>query len=747
MNNTVGKWLIDEQSHCIVSDDEKVELNLATFKLLQLFASCPGEIISLSKIKEEVWQNEFTTNNVVYQTIRNLRMALEGDSGKSYIKTVPRHGYQLLVKIDDQMEGSVPALSGDENMELPAVPQESTGITALVCNKLNTRRWRLMLAIIATMMIVMVAVIKISWVASISQPTKNMSPSKGRLVIIDDIVEISEQQRQIFSHYQQKVVLDSNMEKTRLSSTENLLSKLDQMGDQHKLVVQYLPVQKAILNLVFVGKPSRLAYLSVQPVDKITQKADLEKFTHHLLAVFDDPMLDKGNSGIAGLLRENQEAQALASLSFGQTERLQTARQSIREAIEKYSLNEQQKKAKYYFIETLYAFYQIESFDDKQLHTGVNYLLSHYSQSNYSLVAAAFYLANKESVSIAFQLLEYLEQDPFVTYIQGLLHYELDELTSALKHFEKVYRQDKDFQDNTYFYLELLLSSKRRQEFGQIYTDLKHENYISTNIYYLFYNWLLMQGDFPEAINLLSRDLDKLICNDDLYGAMALINNALANPTQVDKWQGLLTSVESRDWRPPWLFYVRMLNENNLPAYAPWYEEYRKGVLGQDSFIDPIIFVFTVRLALGEYEQVDAAMEKLEQAWASFNEPAFIEVAKVVLKSQLARQQGQNTDDLLASVEEQVIELQWDEIPYINQVLASYYILSDDFASAEVHLIDGCNKNPAICSGWQNIPLLAPIMQTKKLQLSLEKAEQVIRENQSRLTALNSKVAASCPAL
>ncbi|WDE02440.1 winged helix-turn-helix domain-containing protein [Thalassomonas actiniarum] len=728
MNTKVGKWLIDEQSHSITHGDVTISLNLAAFKLLQLFIANPGEIIPLAKIKEQIWETEFTTDNLVYQTIRALRKALEGDSGKSYIKTVPRHGYQLLVSIETF--SPPPENIVEKTAEAKIKPEKATFF-------LSRRIFAL-----AISCLLLIALVTRFW---FNKP-ELVPNSGGHLVFVEHKLEVAAQEDQIIKRYQSSIAKALNTSGTKLAANTALLTKLDQLDDTKKLVIKFLPKKKAVLNLLFVGKPSRLAHLSIQPLSKLVDEQSLAAVSGELLKVFHDPALKQDNSGIAELVNGSRQVKALASLSFDQPGPLAQARRLIGEEIEKNSLNEQQKKAKYYFIDALYAFYRIEYFEDQHLSQGINYLLSHYNQSSYSLIAAAFYLANQDNVAIAFELLKNLDQDPFITFIQGLFHLELDEELSALKHFEKGYNRDRHFEDNSYFYFKSLVLGKRRQELAAIYPGLEHENYLSTNIYYVFYDWLMINGNYTEAMKLLARFSGQLLCNTDLYGNMALLNNSLLAFNAADTWQQHLAAIDNRDWRIPWLTYVQMLNENKLSAYPLWYGDYRKSILGEDTFADPLILSFFAQLALGEYQEVNHALPLLASAEASFNSMTFIEIATAVIDADIARQEGKNENlaRILAPVKEQALAFEWDELALINQVLASYFTLYRDLTRAEVHLVDGCHKNPAICLGWQNIPLLTPVMQTDKLQQAQARAEQLIHQSREQLNKLNEQITGQC---
>ncbi len=99
MQFKVGKWVLNEKRFSILEGENEIELSPTAFKLLQLLVLKSDEVVSISEIKKQVWNTEYTTDNLVYQTVRNLRLALEGGEEQAYIKTVPRFGYQLIAQV------------------------------------------------------------------------------------------------------------------------------------------------------------------------------------------------------------------------------------------------------------------------------------------------------------------------------------------------------------------------------------------------------------------------------------------------------------------------------------------------------------------------------------------------------------------------------------------------------------------------------------------------------------------------
>ncbi|WDE02303.1 winged helix-turn-helix domain-containing protein [Thalassomonas actiniarum] len=740
MKTKVGKWLVDEQTRTIIAGEERIELNLASFKLLQLFISCPKEVIPLSKIKEQVWQTEFTTDNLVYQTIRGLRKALEGEDAQSYIKTVPRHGYQLSVKIEKISE--TPA-SGEKTAELPATGRAQE-------NKAQKRLF-FTTGLFSNIMMIMVIIIFFAmlWLTNITpqqaidKPADNTN--NGHLLVISPGAGISERQNQAFMRYSQSIKEDLKLSEESTSNTVNLLSKLARSGKENKLVVQYMPQRNAVLNLVFTGHASRLVHLSITSLDKTLFEQKRAQPYQQMLDIFNEPNIKYEKTGITGLLTEVKEIKALLSLTYSPPARLHSAQYTIRQSIEKNSLNEQQKQAKYYFIEALYAFYKIEHYNAQRLYKGVNYLLKNYSQSNFSVVAAALYLAHIGNTQLAYQLLENQQQDSFVQAIKGMLHLKLGETYLALNHFEAVYKMDKAFEDNAAYYIWLLKKYKQNAKLERIYSDLAQSDYIGNDLYDMLFSWLLSKGSFSEAIDFIARYDTVMGCSDGLYSAMALLNNSLINHEKAMLWQSRATAVNNRNRHIPWLVYVRALYNNDLASYLSWYQSYIKDVIGQESRMHSLIITLMAHLVLGEYEQANKLLTTLEKVKINLFDPAVVAIIKALIQSHIAKQQNQAIDDVIAEIEPQVRAFTLLQGSLIRQVLASYFMLSRDFDEAEVHLLEACKANPALCLGWQHISLFKPVIQTDKLQAAIKQANKAIKGNQGKLIQLNRQVAQLCP--
>ncbi|WP_462154243.1 winged helix-turn-helix domain-containing protein [Pseudoalteromonas piscicida] len=723
MQFKVGKWVLNEKRFSILDGENEIELSPTAFKLLQLLVLKSDEVVSISEIKKQVWDTEYTTDNLVYQTVRNLRLALEGGEEQAYIKTVPRFGYQLIAQVSHLAHGS------SQNKSPSAAPHD---IETTPHNKVSISK--LVLTLIITSLI---AICTYLWV-HFKQTYIPVSSQEGAtnvpyLVVIDS----GTHNKRKLAVLHNKLASALNISDVISAQNNTFLETVNDLGSQPKLVIKYLPEKDAVLALVMMGLPSRLIHIEYQPLIKF----DTHKVLSNIASQFTTPMLRQGNSGLAELVRGSNELKALAALSGSGSENIKNAIVKLRLEIDTSSLNEQQTRAKHAFINALLAFYRVEFIENDKLQAGVNYLLARYHQSNYSLIAAALYLANNDNGHIAFQLLEKLEQDHFLTFIQGLLHIELDENDRALKHFEKVYKHEPEFEDNTYFYFLELLYSPRNEELRQYQTTLQSQPYLSTSIDFVFANWFIKRGDFEDVFTLLSERQAAMSCNDDFTGTLALLNVVLGNFEESEYWASQLPE---RDWRLPWLAFSKHAYEKNLTAYTQWYQSYAPDILGGDSLFEALFLNVTAYLALDEKQQAMPFYPQMRKSLSRFSQKALLDVANVVTRVQVESLAIDEKVRLLSQFENAALAMPSDEIALTDLVLASFFVLYGDMSRAEQAMIQGCNKSPATCLSWGAFPLLSRVANTNNVVQAKSQARARMVELQPRINLLNKQLRGVC---
>ncbi len=102
LKNTVGigHFTLDTSSRLLFDAKNKnsYTLNKKECELLYLLIDNKECVISRSTIIKEVWNNDFSSDQVLNNYVSKLRKNLAGDSSIS-IETVPREGYRLICKI------------------------------------------------------------------------------------------------------------------------------------------------------------------------------------------------------------------------------------------------------------------------------------------------------------------------------------------------------------------------------------------------------------------------------------------------------------------------------------------------------------------------------------------------------------------------------------------------------------------------------------------------------------------------
>ncbi|HEX9724101.1 MAG TPA: winged helix-turn-helix domain-containing protein [Vicinamibacteria bacterium] len=109
----VGDWLVQPNLNAILDGEREVKLEPKAMEVLAYLAKHPGKVLPKSKIIEEVWTGSFVTEEVLTNSIWELRKAL-GDDAKNptYIQTVPRRGYRLIATVTHRPDSGELSVSG-----------------------------------------------------------------------------------------------------------------------------------------------------------------------------------------------------------------------------------------------------------------------------------------------------------------------------------------------------------------------------------------------------------------------------------------------------------------------------------------------------------------------------------------------------------------------------------------------------------------------------------------------------------
>src|SRR5262245_6435520 len=89
-----GSYVLDLDRGCLLLSDNEIALRPKTFAILRHLVQNSGRLVSKDELFAAVWPNLSITDDVLVQSIGELRRAL-GEDGPRLVKTVPRRGYRF----------------------------------------------------------------------------------------------------------------------------------------------------------------------------------------------------------------------------------------------------------------------------------------------------------------------------------------------------------------------------------------------------------------------------------------------------------------------------------------------------------------------------------------------------------------------------------------------------------------------------------------------------------------------------
>lgn len=95
---SLGSLKIDTDKGCVMKNGQDLFLSALEYKLLLAFLNRRGQIVSRSKLLEEIWDcaGDFVTDNTLTVYIKRLREKIEDDpQNPTHIKTIRGLGYRL----------------------------------------------------------------------------------------------------------------------------------------------------------------------------------------------------------------------------------------------------------------------------------------------------------------------------------------------------------------------------------------------------------------------------------------------------------------------------------------------------------------------------------------------------------------------------------------------------------------------------------------------------------------------------
>lgn len=103
----VKDWVVRPQRLCLERGEEIVHIKPKSMAVLVCLATAKGEVVTRSRLFEEVWPGAQVSDDVLTQSVVELRRAF-GDSARNanFIETIPRRGFRLLPAVSSAPEST-----------------------------------------------------------------------------------------------------------------------------------------------------------------------------------------------------------------------------------------------------------------------------------------------------------------------------------------------------------------------------------------------------------------------------------------------------------------------------------------------------------------------------------------------------------------------------------------------------------------------------------------------------------------
>ena len=105
----LGEWVVDAMAGRFIQGEESVHVEPKVMEVLLALAAEQGDVVSRERLFDLVWPDVIVTDSAINRSVSDLRRVLGDDPRRpTYIETIPKVGYRLLVPVDP-----LPSMAGD----------------------------------------------------------------------------------------------------------------------------------------------------------------------------------------------------------------------------------------------------------------------------------------------------------------------------------------------------------------------------------------------------------------------------------------------------------------------------------------------------------------------------------------------------------------------------------------------------------------------------------------------------------
>ena len=172
------RFVLDLDRGCLLLDGSEVALRPKTFGVLRHLVENAGLLVSKEELFAAVWPNLVITDDVLVQSIGELRRAM-GDDSLRLIRTIPRRGYRF--------ESEVSIVAGGRESPADAAPIPA----ALAASEPQPARRRI--GLLAALALAVLLVLGVLWIGIDRSATSTLEPGPRPAIAVLPFVDHSDE--------------------------------------------------------------------------------------------------------------------------------------------------------------------------------------------------------------------------------------------------------------------------------------------------------------------------------------------------------------------------------------------------------------------------------------------------------------------------------------------------------------------------------------------------------------------------